>query len=54
MNGEELRQRTTGKRIKHIAKQHVINLHAGEILGIHAADSKLFLLTKKCIYVLSL
>ncbi|KRT83658.1 hypothetical protein AMK59_4079 [Oryctes borbonicus] len=49
-NGE-LRNRATGKMVKHIAQQHVITLPYEEIVGSYAADSRLFILTVDHIYV---
>ncbi|KAI4468901.1 chronic myelogenous leukemia tumor antigen 66 [Holotrichia oblita] len=50
----ELRSRTTGRQVRHIAEQHVVKLPGAEILGIYAGDTKLFLLTTNCIYVVIL
>ncbi|ENN73113.1 hypothetical protein HUJ04_008700 [Dendroctonus ponderosae] len=40
----ELRQRSTGRRVKRVAEQQVINLSNESILGIFAGDSHLFVL----------
>lgn len=42
--GTELRQRSTGIRVKRVAEQQVINLSNDSILGIFAGDSHLFVL----------
>lgn len=47
----ELRHRATGRRIDTIAEQQVVNILNNDILGIHASNSALYVLTENSIIV---
>ncbi|CAG9770573.1 unnamed protein product [Ceutorhynchus assimilis] len=50
----DLRQRSTGVRVKNIAKQHVFNLPNKHILGIFAGNKHLFILGEDFVIALSI
>ncbi|ESO91066.1 hypothetical protein LOTGIDRAFT_122249 [Lottia gigantea] len=50
-----LRNRKTGKQVNTIAKQQVISLDTTDaILGLHAANDKIFILTETSLYVIKI
>lgn len=54
VNSGELRNRSTGQRVRNIAEQQVLNITNDEILGIYAHNNYLFLLCKKYLLALKL
>lgn len=51
--GSDLRNRKTGQIISHVSKQHVVSLEPPlEILGAHATDDFLFVLTTQNVHAI--
>ena len=53
--GSELRHRTTGRQVKQVAKQQLLQLESdAHILGCQASTNSLFLLTEEALFKLDL